>query len=185
MRCRCSLIWFSASRFPGLTAAANYGIQSSKRRQESCPAHHFRVVGPRCRCDGFFCLLSCAHIASDHLDWISKSLADALAAAPPSLNIDLRLHVTGASAPTVALRLDKATPSRPSSSYDFWIEKARVSVTALAFSEIVQASAPVAPVLRGRPDIGAILREAMDGAAGPVSVDGECSFVDALHFIEG
>jgi hypothetical protein len=108
---------------------------------------------------------------SGHTAWVQPSLDAALAAAPRHLVIELKLHVTsGQVSDTVPVvtgagKSSSSVDTPVSAGGDFLNEKD---------SQVLATPIASAPVLIGRPDLPTILRNEIDHALGPVSVDGEC-----------
>lgn len=109
------------------------------------------------------------------MDWISKHIADALLATPASLSVEPRIFLTGKKpaaladlpileAQTTPSPAEPATPTAesPISASGSFKGKEKMS-TMLALTAM--------RVQIGRPDVESILRDAIDTAAGPVSVD--------------
>ncbi len=109
-------------------------------------------------------------VHTEHLEWISKTLCEALAAAQETkLVIEPTVYITSA---------DTAIPEIP-----------RTTSSAYASSDAASASNPASEigdvdkelpmysslkVINGRPSIRRLLQEGIDGSTGTVSVDGEC-----------
>jgi hypothetical protein len=114
-----------------------------------------------------------------HLAWIATSLASAIACAPSTLELDIRIFVTQPDAhPLVLPKLGGDTLDSPvtplESSVDVESEKKPPRVVEISsFSDIRHEG--------GRPDLKKILKEEIELARGPVSVDGESLSAYDLH----
>ncbi|KAH9943327.1 ferric reductase NAD binding domain-containing protein [Epithele typhae] len=103
---------------------------------------------------------------SEHLDWISKTLNEALAVAQPtSLVVEPTVYVTGPSCtmPTIARtpympNMSPASDSGSTKSLEASIDKTLPSYSSLK-------------VIHGRPSIRRVLQDGINCSAGPVSVD--------------
>ena len=105
-------------------------------------------------------------LASDHLKWISGALASALNAAPSSLHVDVRIFITGTNSPSPP----------PSMAYNEDVLESPVSIDEKDKEAAVVSIPPAEfPTTLGRPDLLKLLREEVDIATGPVSVDGALS----------
>jgi len=102
-------------------------------------------------------------LASAHLQWISGALASALSTAPSSLQVDVRIYVTGGNSPSPprSVAHSKDAPESAVSVDEKDKEAAEGSNPSAEFSTTL-----------GRPDLLKLLRKEVDIATGPVSVDG-------------
>ena len=105
---------------------------------------------------------------ADHLEWISKTLYEALTAAQStSLIVEPNIYITGRTCPLPEIPRDatyapsdgSSTPTSPSE-----VEKFDKELPVYSALKIVH----------GRPSIRRVLQESIDSSAGPVSVDGQC-----------
>ena len=104
----------------------------------------------------------------EHITWISRLLTTALISAPPTLEVDARIHITGKSAvlPQLVEKLDfentnlRESPSHNSSASE---ESKKSEMTPYSGFKTIP----------GRPNVLSILDDAISCASGPVSVDGK------------
>lgn len=97
-----------------------------------------------------------------HIDWISGLLHEVVQACPPTLQVNISIHVTQRSVPELPIEgnqsLDETTP----------IEN-KLSIAEKSTSSL--SSFQAVKILSGRPDIAALLEEELGCAHGRVSVD--------------
>ncbi|RDB22637.1 putative ferric reductase transmembrane component [Hypsizygus marmoreus] len=96
----------------------------------------------------------------DHLNWISKTLTEALNSVTSSLSIEPRVYITGPNypIPEVPFLSEPATPSSPVES-----EKVAKEMILPVYSSL--------KLIHGRPSIRKLLHEEIGASLGPVSVD--------------
>lgn len=92
-----------------------------------------------------------------NISWIARSLNEALEAAPKSLQIRIRIHVTQ--------RVDLGIESSSRGSYSDTKEEVESALGQLGGNERMR-------VEYGRPNVHALLENELVGAKGHVSVDG-------------
>jgi ferric-chelate reductase len=106
----------------------------------------------------------------DDIKWAYRDLKTALKTLPPNLSIDIRIHVTRTTAPVYRAGYDNDAMDEK----DFSLHPVVSRPTKGATHKVV----PVSPagnlqVCLGRPDLLALVREEVESAQGPVSVNGE------------
>lgn len=101
-----------------------------------------------------------------HFTWIAETLAEVIRACPESLIIQPRIHVThpislpnGIDIPVLGSQEQSAPPSPSSQSEKKFI--------------LESSPCPEVKLIRGRPDIPALLEDEVTTSLGPVSVDGK------------
>ncbi|KAF4619569.1 hypothetical protein D9613_005357 [Agrocybe pediades] len=95
-----------------------------------------------------------------HIEWISKTLMQALGRATPTLNVEPRIYITGNKYPIPEV------PSLP-------MQRASTSSSSIEKGEISHAELPLYSALKlihGRPSMKKLLSEEIASALGPVSV---------------
>lgn len=97
--------------------------------------------------------------AAGHLPWITETLSQALATAKQSLEVDVRIYITGANVAPAASPSGSLNSISKSEKDEVFIEPEAV------------AGAP--RIHHGRPDITTILHDEISASSGDVSVDGE------------
>ncbi|PPQ99070.1 hypothetical protein CVT24_003630 [Panaeolus cyanescens] len=101
-----------------------------------------------------------------HLQWISKTLVEALAQAPRNLTIDPRIYITGKAYPI---------PEVPTLSHSTPVDAQSTSSSSEKYISSPDSELPVYSSLKlthGRPSMKKLLHEEIANAHGPVSVDG-------------
>ena len=104
----------------------------------------------------------------EHLAWIKAALSEAITSAPSSLVIEPRIFVTRAMkqiSETNFVDIEKGKLSHSDSSFSPSSSECNMNTKALAESLIRVSS--------GRPDVDALIDNAVSASHGPVSVDGE------------
>ncbi|KAJ3573341.1 hypothetical protein NP233_g2490 [Leucocoprinus birnbaumii] len=112
---------------------------------------------------------------TEHLEWISKILSDALEPIPPTLSVEPRIYITGSKAPTFPpLSMKPTTPT------------GQIATTELSSSSSVNNSNPeiveeekstdlpaysLLKIIHGRPSIRKVLHDEISASTGSVSVD--------------
>jgi len=119
-------------------------------------------------------LISDALFVIEEMNWVASQLREAIRDVPDVLSLDIRVYITRANDLVPALMID-ASSSRNS---DVVIEKAEENAEPVK-STIDEKDVKVSPtedegfkICLGRPDLATLVKEEVECARGPVSVNG-------------
>lgn len=98
-----------------------------------------------------------------HVQWISNALSKALILAPSSLQVDVRIHITGSAQGSISQSFDDDSDHSVRGK-----EEKDTHLASVLDLETVKTA-------EGRPDIRAMLLEEVESTSGRMSVSGKCS----------
>ena len=112
------------------------------------------------------------------MNWIAPELREAVKDVPGALWLDIRIHITRANDLVPSLHINGS----PSSNNDMGVEKTEES--AQPIDSTITKDGPVSPtegerikIYLGRPDLAALVKEEVESAIGPVTVNGVFLFL--------